>query len=126
MVAAGASIYDIAREMGYSPYKLAKMYTKRVFGDTFQLLELAGNPAAVSDGRLREDLLRCCLQDPVSSQKADLMKHVTGYEYEEVLYDLLTARHMCFETESDLRRKGKPKTPGKQWNSRTNLLVSYM
>ena len=39
------------------------------------------------------------------------MKEVLGREYEELLVTLLNERHMCFETESQLRSRGKPKTP---------------
>ena len=67
--------------------------------------------AQLDDPRIGADIIRCCLEDPFSSQSADLVKHCMGKEFEELLYDLLRGKQICFETEAELRLQGKPKTP---------------
>ena len=53
------------------------MVTKRLFGDNFQVLDISGD-GQVADPVLRADLMKCCLEDPMSSQKSDLLKRVVG------------------------------------------------
>ena len=50
-------------------------------------------------------------EDPICSVELDIMKDCIGREYEELLIKLLKEKNMCFETESELRIRGKPKTP---------------
>lgn len=59
-----------------------------------------------------DDLQRCYLEDPVSSRQVSMSRGSLGAEYEEMLYEHMTRRGMVFETEADLRRRGKAKTPG--------------
>lgn len=79
----GKQVFDIAREMGFSPYQLAKMVAKRLYGESFQVLDIAtpGGGSGGSQGPdpvLRADLMKCCMEDRMSSQKSDLLKRVVG------------------------------------------------
>jgi hypothetical protein len=107
----GESLFDIAMNAGFSPYKLAKMYTECAFEKGFDLSRFVKNPALVHDVRLRGDLLRCVSDDPVNCNRSDVIKATVGVEYEELLIELLHQRKICFETEAELRARGKPKTP---------------
>ena len=46
-----------------------------------------------------------------ASHEVDLMKECAGKEFEALLLQQLRSKHMCFETEAELRSQGKPKTP---------------
>jgi hypothetical protein len=107
----GQKLYDIAREYKFSSFKLAKIYCKHIYGDSFQLLNIH-NDENITNMSLKEDLIQCCMDDPMSSRTADIIRHCSGHEYEEVLINMLISKKMCFETEAELRKKGKPKTPG--------------
>ena len=65
----------------------------------------------MDEGIIRQELLRCISEDPFNSYQNDVLKQFIGKEYEELLIEMLTDRKMCFETEEELRNKGKPKTP---------------
>ena len=45
------------------------------------------------------------------SHELEQLKECLGREYEELLTSLLNQKKMCFETEQELRSRGKPKTP---------------
>mmetsp|Transcript_16268 Transcript_16268/g.24513 ORF Transcript_16268/g.24513 Transcript_16268/m.24513 type:complete len:247 (-) Transcript_16268:389-1129(-) len=109
----GESLIAIAKEKKFSPYKLAKIFAKYFLPSNFQLSKLfcPGGGEAISDPRMLGEMMRCCLEDPYSSHSCDAVKHCIGREFEELLYDSMRSRQMCFETESDLRLQGKPKTP---------------
>jgi hypothetical protein len=68
-------------------------------------------PEHIKDTRIRSELLQLLEMDPVCSQELELVKECSGREYEEMLINLLDEKKMCFETESQLRSRGKPKTP---------------
>ena len=57
------------------------------------------------------DILRMISEDPICSVELDIIRECIGREYEELLVKLLNDKNMCFETESQLRSRGKPKTP---------------
>jgi len=107
----GEKIFQIALDAGFSSYKLAKLYTEMVFDSSFQLSRIVESPDIVEDEVLREDLLKCIGDDPVSSNRSENIKACVGNEFEEVLVTLLNEKKICFETEADLRARGKPKTP---------------
>lgn len=120
----GKSLLDIAAFYTLSPYKLAKLFVKHILNlkDSFNLDKLLNNefpldiPHDTSNSidkrkRLESDLIRCCLEDSFSSQAAESLKNCVGKKFEDLLYDLMTKNNMCFETESELRLQGKPKTP---------------
>jgi hypothetical protein len=118
--------------MGFSPYKLAKMVLhhwqfqsgagaslSRVQIQDVPALIAAANQAGDAYGQsaplplhVLDDLRRCYLYDPVSSRQVTVSRGSLGAEYEEILCDHMTRRGMVFETEADLRRRGKAKTPG--------------
>ena len=105
------SLFDIAINAGFSPYKLAKLYAECAFEKGFDLSRFVKNPSLVHDVRLREDLLRCIADDPVNCSRSEIIKATVGTEFEELLIELLDERQICFETEAELRARGKPKTP---------------
>eukprot|EP00603_Paraphysomonas_imperforata_P009001 CAMPEP_0114417404 /NCGR_PEP_ID=MMETSP0103-20121206/2946_1 /TAXON_ID=37642 ORGANISM="Paraphysomonas imperforata, Strain PA2" /NCGR_SAMPLE_ID=MMETSP0103 /ASSEMBLY_ACC=CAM_ASM_000201 /LENGTH=329 /DNA_ID=CAMNT_0001585695 /DNA_START=68 /DNA_END=1054 /DNA_ORIENTATION=- len=78
--------------------------------ETSDLVTVFPTSRPLSD-RVKADLIRCCLEDVMSSQTTECIKNCVGREYEELLYDLMRQKNMCFETESELRLQGKPKTP---------------
>jgi CDAN1-interacting nuclease 1 len=110
-VKGGEKIFDIAMQLGFSPYKLAKLYCECAFSKTFQLPRLVENAGLVQNDKLRKDLLKCISDDPVNSNRSEILKSTVGAEYEEILMELLSAKKICFETEAELRARGKPKTP---------------
>lgn len=107
----GTSLLSIARERSFSSYKLAKIYCKHVLHLDLKLSKLQQDATLIPSPELRQDLLQCCLEDRHSRQTAELQRQASGTEFEHLLYSLLQRRNMCFETESELRRQGKPKTP---------------
>jgi hypothetical protein len=112
-VANGEKLFDIAKEKRFSPYKLAKIYTKYKYQRDFKLSQVMSDLSLTQfeNSAIAADILRCCLEDPCSSQSADAVKHCMGQEFEELLYGALKERNICFETEAELRLQGKPKTP---------------
>ena len=97
--------------MVFSPYKLAKIYCEYNYGIDFQLSRFLTSPDMVANAKCRADIMKCVTCDPSSSFEMELLKHTIGCEYEEVLYSKLASINICFETESEMRLKGKPKTP---------------
>jgi hypothetical protein len=98
---------------GYSSYKFAKNYLENLTGSMNSVVQtfLRDSFIIVKDERVRNELLECITNDPFNSFENDIMKQLVGKEYEELLIHLLIDRKMCFETEEELRNKGKPKTP---------------
>jgi len=109
----GESLRVISNEYGLGSYKVAKCFVERVYGkgQAFQLSSIVENPAIIIDPKIRGDLLACIADDPICSPEINLIKECVGREYEALLIERLTAKNMCFETEAELRSRGKPKTP---------------
>lgn len=109
----GELLINIALEKNFSPYKLAKLYSEYCLPPDFKLSQLPSECtiSGIDNPRLVADLLRCCTEDPYCSNVSDSVKRCLGNEYEELLYQLLRENGLCFETESELRLQGKPKTP---------------
>ena len=64
------------------------------------------------DSTVNQDLHRKIIPDATfTSSENNLIKECLGLEYEEILVNKLTSMKMCFETEAQQRRRGKPKTP---------------
>ena len=59
----------------------------------------------------RYQLLDSLARDTLSSTLLDILKNSTGKEFECYLENRLSELKICFETESELRLQGKPKTP---------------
>lgn len=105
------TLYEISVELGFSSYKLAKLFTEQYFGNNFQLSRLIENPSIVENIKLRKDLLQCISKDPLNSNEKENLKSCVGREFEELLQNYLDKKHICYETEMELRAKGKPRTP---------------
>jgi hypothetical protein len=107
----GESLLSISREYQLGTYKLAMLYIQEVYGNDITLSAILHNPEIINNALVRSDILQMITIDASSAPEIDLLKECVGKEYEELLIDLLKKRMMCFETEVELRSKGKPKTP---------------
>lgn len=61
--------------------------------------------------KLHGEILMCIREESYNNYAAEQLKECVGNEYEEYLIERLTDKRLCFETEADLRARGKPKTP---------------
>ena len=103
-------LYNISKEFNFGSYKLAKIYGEYLYGKNF-INNFLKNPLIISNESIRDDILLCIENDPNCSVECNLSRECIGREYEELLIKKLTEKQMCFETEAELRSKGKPKTP---------------
>jgi len=87
------------------------MYIEYNFGSEVQLPQILLNPSLISNKILRADVIKCCADDQLCSCEIELLKNCVGREYEEILYRKLRDHNICFETENEMRLKGKSKTP---------------
>ena len=101
----------LAKKYKVGGYKLARLYLEVKFGRTTTLAHFLDNPSIIEDRVTREDLLACMASDPFCSHPCEQLKECVGKEFEEYLICRLHEKRMCFETEAELRCKGKPKTP---------------
>ncbi|MCO5579006.1 hypothetical protein L7F22_032857 [Adiantum nelumboides] len=69
------------------------------------------NLSHISWERLHNDLYICMDNDNVTSPYIELIRRVTGIEYEAHLYNRLRELGIPFQTENDLRAAGFSKTP---------------
>jgi len=103
---------DLAQKYQVGGYKLSRMYLDSKYGKgsvtPAQFLE---NPSVIEDHTLRETLINLMVSDPFCSHPSDQLKECMGKEYEEYLITRLQEKSLCFETEAELRSRGKPKTP---------------
>lgn len=107
----GQSLFEIANERRFSSYKIAKTYVEKVHGQKLQLPAVIENPLLIEDAIRRADILKCIAHDSSCSHEVTQLQECCGREYEEMLIEYLQRLGACFETEADLRAKGKPKTP---------------
>jgi hypothetical protein len=108
-VANGESLRKIARLAKINPYKVAKCYLETV--GTLTVAKVQQDPSTITDPRIRHEVLCCIAEDPICSVEHSLVQECMGREYEELLISCLSNLHLCFETEAELRARGKPKTP---------------
>lgn len=101
----------LANQHKIGGYKLARLYLEYKFGKSVSTSYFLENPNLVQDECLRTDLLNCMANDPFCSHPFEQMKECVGKEYEEYLIARLQEKCLCFETEAELRSRGKPKTP---------------
>lgn len=94
-------------------HNIAKWVLEELFFDKkdFETKEFLTNPFIVEYDNLRLELLRYFAQESGCSPEIDLLKERSGTSYEALLNSLLQHYHMSFETEAEMRKKGKPKTP---------------
>jgi hypothetical protein len=109
-VSAGERLPDIATEFKVGSLKIAKLYVEAAL-PSIQFANILTDPSIIANAQLRGDVIQMIESDPIGCYHIELMKQCLGREYEELLIDLLNAKHIAFETESDLRKLGKPKTP---------------
>jgi hypothetical protein len=107
----GESLQSIAHSLSFSSYKLAKSFLEIYFNRQMTISLFMENPSIISDIYLREDILNCISEDPVCSLESTLIAECYGREYENVLVGHLKRFYLCFETEQELRSKGRSKTP---------------
>jgi hypothetical protein len=107
----GESLVDLANEFHFGSFKFAKLYLEAIGEGDTQLSSLLTDPMQIKDARIRKELLQLIANDPICSPELEQVKECLGREYEELLISLLNQKKMCFETEAELRLRGKPKTP---------------
>jgi len=101
----------IAKELNCGSYKAAKVVLESVLGKGVSVAQFIEQPSLLEDVWLRQNVLDCIAADPLCSLEADLTRECAGKEFEALLLQQLRAKNMCFETEAELRSRGKPKTP---------------
>lgn len=69
------------------------MVVKSLYGDKFQVLDIASDTSLVPSDSLRADLMKCCIEDNMASRKSDTLKRVTG---EPTLHTNESTLHMSF------------------------------
>ncbi len=108
------SCASIAHRFRINGYKMARLVLEAKYGKnalTVQQL-LTENPVLFEEDKvLHGELLRCMSYDRFNSHPCEQLKECVGHEYEEYLIERLTQQNMCFETEAELRSRGKPRTP---------------
>lgn len=103
---------QLAKNFKVGGYKLTRVYLEAKFGKSQKTVaQFLDDPSIVEDPRVREDLLAAMASDPFCSHPCEQLKECVGKEYEEYLIARLHEKRMCFETEAELRSRGKPKTP---------------
>lgn len=107
----GESLVALANEFHFGSLKFAKLYMEAIGQGNVPLSTIMTEPEYIKDTRIRSELLQLLEMDPVCSHELELLKECLGREYEEMLINLLNEKKMCFETEAQLRSRGKPKTP---------------
>lgn len=107
----GESIFSLVQEFQVSGYRMSKIYLERTLGNNVKMADFLKHPLIVQDPKIRSDLLLSISIDKFCSPVIDNFKEISGHFYEELLQQLLKAKHMSFETEEDLKRKGRSRTP---------------
>lgn len=102
---------NFSNELGISSYRTAKIIIENLLGKNVSVSQVIEDPLLILDESLRRNVLECVMNDPLCSLESDQLKECTGKEFEALLLQQLQAKKMCFETEAELRNKGKPKTP---------------
>ena len=105
------TLRKISKDYRIGGYKLVKIYLETIYDKTVSLSQFLDNPELVVNTKIRTDLLLCMGSDAFCSLPCEQLKECVGREYEELLIERLNLRRMCFETEAELRSRGKPKTP---------------
>jgi hypothetical protein len=104
-------LIHFAKENRIGFYKLAKTYLEEVYGNQTKISTFLSNPDMVEDERIRNELIYLINNDLYEAPHINVIKESMGREYERLLTSLLNKYHFLYETESEMRKKGKPKTP---------------
>ena len=106
------SCSDIARRFQVSGYKVARTIVEMLCGGKKSFSEIMDDSFQDSvESTLYAELLVCMGNDPYNSQPCNQMQESIGNEFEEYLEQRLREMRLCFETEAELRLRGKPRTP---------------
>lgn len=106
------SCSEIATRFRVSGYQVARRLVELFCGSKKSFSEMMEDDFQESmDGTLYAELLVCMSEDPYNSQPCNQMQECIGNEFEEYLVDRLRGMDLCFETEAELRLRGKPRTP---------------
>ena len=112
----GDLLYDIANELNFNYYKIAKTYLEsiKIYNSNTEQITInkfLDNPTIITNTIIRNDILKCLLNDNICSVENNLISECYGKQYECILYEKLTYLHINYETEDDLRAQGRSKTP---------------
>jgi hypothetical protein len=105
------SLVQISKEAKISFYRLAKIYIEERFSNQMKISDFLLNPQIISEEVIRNELLYMIANDIADSPNISIIKESMGKEYEQLLTVLLNKYHFIYETEGEMRKKGKPKTP---------------
>ncbi len=109
----GQGLVRMARDIGMAPCMLARLVLAAECGatDRRDVSALLKNVAALSDARLREQVLQCIEADHVYSPFVERVKEHVGTEWEHHLMRRLAVCGLQFKTEDEMRAQGFVKTP---------------
>lgn len=112
----GDLLYDIANELNFNYYKIAKTYLEsiKIYNSNTEQITInkfLDNPTIITNTIIRNDILKCLLNDNICSVENNLISECYGKQYECILYEKLTYLHINYESEEDLRAQGRSKTP---------------
>eukprot|EP00897_Mesotaenium_endlicherianum_P006631 jgi/Mesen1/5997/ME000304S05015 len=107
----GAIIKDPSR-LPEGPYKYSFLKQHTIDPDAVESdrAETAVS-VEVPQERLRKDLYRCTENDTVSSPSVEMIRRITGIEYEGLMCSKLRELGIPFQSEEELRAAGFSKTP---------------
>jgi hypothetical protein len=95
-----------------SYYRLAKFYIEERFSElNYKITDFLMDPSIIPEVSLRNELLTMISRDLTDAPSISVLKESMGKEYEQLLVRLLDEYHFVYETEAEMRKKGKPKTP---------------
>lgn len=108
----GQSIQTIARDAGFSPYLLSRLFVERLLAvDKRCVGKAMKDVESIPDPRLRAEVQQCVAVDLFCSPRIDRVRAAVGAEYEYILHASLHNRGVPFESESALRLRSCDKTP---------------
>jgi hypothetical protein len=100
----GQSIQTIARDAGFSPYLLSRLFVERLLAvDKRCVGKAMKDVESIPDPRLRAEVQQCVAVDLFCSPRIDRVRAAVGAEYEYILHASLHNRGVPFESESALR-----------------------
>ena len=109
----GQGLVSLAHGSGMAPCMLARLVLAAECGatDRREVSALLKNVAALSDVRLKEQVLQCIQADNVYSPFVERVKEHVGTEWEHHLMRRLVLGGLQFKTEDEMRAEGFAKTP---------------
>jgi hypothetical protein len=113
-IAPDCTCVAIAHKFRVNGYKMVRLVLEAKYGRGILSIQhlLTEKPTLLDDDKiLQGELFQCMSLDRYNAHPCEQLKECVGREYEEYLIERLTQQKMCFETEAELRSRGKPKTP---------------